>query len=219
MTYRVWETLSDRSKIYEPADFERAAYRLFTSQVLTAAEPTTRKDYHLVADHVAEFQQAFAPFNVELRHNAQFQYLVARPRHVLRQRMASKAESLFVLVLADLYHRVRFQGQEDDFGQAPVDLEQLGEAYKTLAGRDIPGATELRQLLAAAERWGIARREDTPGELNAFRVQITPVIAELVTSDWLDHLAALRKPGDDDDADDAEDADGADEGSTEGDDV
>lgn len=202
MTYRLWDTLSDRSKLYETADFERAAYRLLTSQVLTAADATTRKDYHLVADHMSEFQQVFVPFSVELRHNAQFQYIVARPRHVLRQRMASKAESLFVLVLADLYHRVRFNGQEDDFGQAPVELVDLGEAYQSLVGRDLPGATELRQLVAAAERWGIARREDTPGELNAFRIQVTPVIAELVTSDWLDQLAALRNPSDADSGDD-----------------
>lgn len=205
MTYRLWETLSDRSKLYEPADFERAAYRLLASQVLTAADATTRKDYHLVADHIAEFQQVFTPFSVEVRHNAQFQYIVARPRHVLRQRMASKAETLFVLVLADLYHRVRFNGQEDDFGQATVDLAELGEAYPALAERKMPDATELRQLVAAAERWGIARREDTPGERNAFRIQVTPVITELVTSEWLDQLAALRKPSENgDDANDDE---------------
>lgn len=200
MTHRLWETLSDRSsKLYEPADFERAAYRLLTSQVLTAADATTRRDYHLVADHLAQFQQVFVPFSVELRHNAQFRYIAARPRHVLRQRMASKAESIFVLVLADLYHRVRFNGQEDDFGQAQVELVELGEAYQSLTDRELPSATELRQLVAAAERWGIARREDTPGELNAFRIQVTPVIAELVTGDWLDQLASLRNRTEDDD--------------------
>jgi hypothetical protein len=202
VTSRLWETLADRSKLYQATDFERAAYRLFASQVLTASEATTRKDYHLVADHVREFQQVFDPFGVELRHNAQYQYIVARPRHVLRQRMASKAETLFVLILADLYHRVRYNGQEDDFGQAPVDLAELAEAYQSLAGRELPAATELRQLLAAAERWGIARREDTPGDLNAFRIQITPVIAELVSAGWLDQLAALRRPVDDDETDD-----------------
>ncbi len=196
MTFRLWETLSERSKLFETSDFERAAYRLLTNQVLTAADSTTRKDYHLVADHMGEFQQVFAPFGIELRHNAQFQYIVARPRHVLRQRMASKPESLFVLVLADLYHRARFNGQEDDFGQASIDLVELGEAYRSLSGCELPGATELRHLVTAAERWGIARREDTPDDINPYRIQVTPVIAELVTSDWLDQLAALRKPSD-----------------------
>jgi hypothetical protein len=196
MSYRLWDTLSDRSKLYVAADFERAAYRLMTNQVLNAAEPTLRKDYHLVADHLGDFQKVFDAFAIELRHDAQFQFVVARPRHVLRQRMASKLETLFVLVMADLYHRVRSDGAQDDFGQAIVELPDFTEAFMALTGLPQPGTADMRHAFAALERWGLVRRDETPGEPNPYRLIISPVIADLVTSSWLDELAQLARPDD-----------------------
>ena len=204
MTVKLWETLSERSSLYQPTDYERAAYRLVTSQVLTAADSTTRKDYHLVADQLSEFKSVLAPFAIELKHDATFQYVVAIPRHVLRQRMASKLETLFVIVLYSIYHRVRMASEEDDFGQAIVDLAELDETFRNLTGRELPGAGELRQLLAATERWGIARREDTPQDLNPFRIVVSPVITEIVTEAWLNELAALRRPTEDDEVADVD---------------
>ena len=46
---RSWATLSQLSGgMYVPQDFERAAYRLVTEQVLYAADRRSRNAYHLV---------------------------------------------------------------------------------------------------------------------------------------------------------------------------
>ena len=122
----IWERAAEKSQLYVAEDFERAVYRLVTTQVLSASEPATRKDYHLVSEHLRDFKQVLDPLGIGLRHNAQFQYVVAQPRHVLNQNKASKAVTLLVLVLADIYHRVRFNGQEGDFGEAYVELTGYG---------------------------------------------------------------------------------------------
>lgn len=195
MTTSGWAALAERSKHLIVDDFERAAYRLMTSQVLSGGDTATRRDYHLVADHLAEFQQVFEPFGIALRHNPQFAYIVARPRHVLRRRMASKAATILILVLADLYHRIRMQGQEGDFGEGVVDLPDLQEAYLDLVKRDLPAGGEMRGLLSDLERWGIVRREDLPGDTQPYRILIQPAIADLVTPEWmtqLEHLGAGR---------------------------
>lgn len=192
MSWRRWQTASERSGgLQLPQDYERAAYRLITQQVLTAADASTRRDYHLVADHIGDFEEALAPLAVTLRHNAQFEYVVAIPRQVLRQRSASKATTLLVLVLAELYHRVRIDGQEDDFGQAAIELPDLQEAYQARTGREFPPTTELRAQLGELERWGVAKRQDLPGDLQPFRLLVHPAIADLVTAEWLHQLDRL----------------------------
>lgn len=191
MSRSPWKTLADGSRLYAVDDFERAAYRLMTLQVATGSDTASRRDYQLIADYLAEFQQVFEPFGISLRHDPQFAYVVARPRHVLRQRTASKAATILVLVLATLYHRIRMQGQEGDFGEGVVELPDLQEAYLDLAKRDLPSGSELRALLTDLERWGIARRDDLRGEAQPFRVLIHPAIADLVTKEWLGQLEGL----------------------------
>lgn len=181
-----WERLVNNGGHYAVADYERAAYRLVTAQVLSAGDVQTRKDYHLVAENLKEFQHALEPLGIGLHHNAQFKYLVAQPRHVLNQNRASKAVTLLVLVLADMYHRIRFNGEQGDFGEAYVDLVELQEAYQGLTGEEFPKPAEFRDLIADIERWGIARRWDKDvSDGQPFRVMIHPAIADVVTKEWL----------------------------------
>ena len=58
---RSWSVLSQLSNgTYAVADFERAAYRLVTEQVLYASERGTRTAYHLVEDHFDDYGAALA---------------------------------------------------------------------------------------------------------------------------------------------------------------
>lgn len=203
----IWERLAEKNRMYAAEDYERAAYRLVTSQVLSASDQATRKDFHLVAENLREFSQVLEPMGISLRHNTPFRYVVAQPRHALNQNRVSKATTLLVLVLADIYHRIRFNGQEGDFGEAYVELPDLQEAYQGLTGHDFPKTGELRDLMADLERWGIARKCETEmGSSQPFQVMIHPAIAEIVTKEWLNQLDGLRKHAGDADEEQGEEA-------------
>lgn len=190
----MWERLAQRNSLYEREDYERAAYRLVTQQVLSVNDPATRKDYYLVSEHLKEYQQAVDPLGITLRHDSQLRYLVAQPRHLIQHNKASKAVTLLVLVLADIYHRIRFNGQQGDFGEAYVELPDLQAAYEGLTGTELPRVGELRQLMLEVERWGIARRhEDTLDDSQPFQIMIHPAISQIVTREWLSLLEGLGK--------------------------
>ena len=208
----IWERLAEGNRMLTVDDYERAAYRLVTAQVLSVNDQATRKDYHLVAEHLREYKQVLEPLGIGVRHNAEYRYVVAQPRHVLNQAKASKTVTLLVLVLADIYHRVRFNGQEGDFGEAYVELPDLQEAYQGATGYDFPTRTgEVRALLGELERWGIARmhgNEFDPSQ--PFSVMIHPAISDIVSKEWLGQLDGLRKQSDAEEQEaegDSEDAD------------
>lgn len=189
-----WDKLVARDSRYVAEDYERAAYRLISHQVLSAMDKGTRKDYHLLANNLREYQQVMEPMGVSIRHDAQYQYVVAQPRHVLNQRRVSKQVTLLVLVLASVHHQVRFNGMEGEFGEAYVELPALQEAYQEMTGQDFPKATEFRALLGELDRWGIARQDDTPfDEGQRFRILIHPAISAIVTKEWLTLLDGFRK--------------------------
>lgn len=205
----IWERLAESNRTYAVDDYERAAYRLITAQVLSVNDSATRKDYYLVAEHLREFKQVLEPLGIGLRHNAEYRYLVAQPRHALNQAKASKAVTLLVLVLADIYHRVRFNGQQGDFGEAYVELPDLQESYQGMTGYDFPNRTgEVRTLIGEVERWGVARmhgNELDPSQ--PFSVMIQPAISDIVTKEWLGQLDALRKHATADDGDEEREED------------
>ena len=202
----IWERLAEKSRTYAVEDYERAAYRLVTQQVLSAGDAATRKDYHLVAENMREYVQALEPLGIILRHNPQFRYVVAQPRHVIHQNKASKATTLLILVLADIYHHVRFNGQEGDMGEAYVELPDLQETYQGLTGYDFPRIGELREQMAEVERWGIAAQHEVEsGDTQPFRVVIHPAISEIVTKEWLGLLDGLRKVNDEQDKEESRD--------------
>jgi Domain of unknown function (DUF4194) len=194
----IWERLAEGSRMYTVDDYERAAYRLVTAQVLSVNDQSTRKDYHLVAEHLREFKQVLEPLGIGLRHNSEYRYVVAQPRHVLNQAKASKTVTLLVLVLADIYHRIRFNGQQGDFGEAYVELPELQEAYQGMTGYDFPNRTgELRGLIAEVERWGIARMHNNDADPSQpFSVMIHPAISDIITKEWLGQLDGLRRQSD-----------------------
>ena len=197
-----WDKLVDKDSRYVVEDYERAAYRVITHQLLSVADPFTRKDYYLVAENLREFQQLFEAFGITLRHNPQYRCVIGQPRHVLNQNRASKAVTLLVLVLADLYHRARFNGEEGDFGEVYVELPELQEAYQGQIGEDFPKSAELNALFDDIERWGIARRwRKDMDEAQPFRVLIQPAIADIVTKEWLHLLDGFNTRGEDTDAD------------------
>ncbi|ASR42669.1 hypothetical protein BEN78_03950 [Xanthomonas citri pv. mangiferaeindicae] len=211
---RSWNTLSQQSNgLYAVQDFERAAYRLVTEQVLYAADRTARVAYHLVEDHFDDFVGALAPLGIRLARNPHYRYLVALPAHG-EGVAVTLDETLLLLVLRQRYDEAMRQGQIEEHGEVVVELPELQEAYQALAGRPMPDVGTLRTLARTLRRWGLARLVDSDrDDPQPFHLVVRPAIVEIVGELWLQRLDQHNRDDDgaqDDDArDEAEDDDAA----------
>ena len=206
---RSWNTLSQQSNgLYAVQDFERAAYRLVTEQVLYAADRTARVAYHLVEDHFDDFVGALAPLGIRLARNPHYRYLVALPAHG-EGVAVTLDETLLLLVLRQRYDEAMRQGQIEEHGEVVVELPELQEAYQALAGRQMPDVGTLRTLARTLRRWGLARLVDSDrDDPQPFHLVVRPAIVEIVGELWLQRLDQHNR--DDDGApDEPEDDDAA----------
>jgi hypothetical protein len=187
---RSWTTLSQLSNsVYTPQQFEEAAYRLVTEQVLYSTDRSARVAYALVESYFSDFASVLAPLGVRLERNAHHRYIVALPNHGAGT-LVTLADTLLTLVLRQRYDEGMRQGRVQDDGEVLVDLEELREAYKGLTGRDLDTGNSLRNQLITLKRWGVARMEDTPpDDPQPFAVCIRPAIVDIVGEQWLQRLA------------------------------
>jgi hypothetical protein len=207
---RNWQALAHASNgLYSVQDFERAAYRLVTEQVLYASDRSTRLAYALVEEFLADFAAALEPLGVRLLRNPHHRYVVALP--VQADGVAvTLAETLLVLVLRQRYDEAVRQGRLEDNGEALVELPALQEAYPALAGRAMPEVGELRDLARTLKRWGLCRLvESEPDDPQPFHLRARPALVEIVGETWLQRLDQHRRDDADDDADAPEDDDAA----------
>lgn len=186
---RNWTTLSQQSNnLYSVQDFERAAYRLVTEQVLSAHERGTRLAYLLVEDHFDDFVAALAPLGVRLERNAHYRYLVALPTHG-EGVPVTLAETLLLLVLRQRYDHAMREGLIEDEGVVTVELPDLQEAYPALTGRPMPEVGALRELARTLRRWGVCRLVESDGDdPQPFHFDVRPAIVEIVGEQWLQRL-------------------------------
>ncbi len=199
---RSWNLLSQQSNgLYTVADFERAAYRLVTEQVLYANDRGARSAYHLIEDHFEDFFAALAPLGIRLERNAHYRYLVALPAHADGVPVTLE-ETLLLLVLRQRYDEAARQGSLEEFGEVVVELPDLQEAYPALTSRPMPEVGALRSLLRSARRWGVARLVDSePDDPQPFHLRVRPAIVEIVGEAWLQRLDQHHR--DDDSSDEA----------------
>ncbi|WP_028838801.1 DUF4194 domain-containing protein [Thermomonas fusca] len=199
---RSWNVLSQLSNgIHAVADFERAAYRLVTEQVLYASDRGTRTAYHLVEDHFDDYVAALAPLGIRLERNAHYRYVVALPAHAEGVPVTLE-ETLLLLVLRQRYDAAARQGNIEELGEVVVELPELQEAYQALIARPMPEVGTLRALARTARRWGVARLVDSePDDPQPFHLRVRPAIVDIVGETWLQRLDQHNR---DDEADDAE---------------
>lgn len=186
---RSWNTLSQLSNgLYTVADFERAAYRLVTEQVLYASDRNARNAYHLVEDHFDDYVAALAPLGIHLQRNAHHRYVVALPAHADGVPVTLE-ETLLLLVLRQRYDEAARQGNLEELGEVIVELPDLQEAYPALTGRPMPEVGVLRALTRTAKRWGVARlMESEPDDPQPFHLRVRPAIVEILGETWLQRL-------------------------------
>ena len=199
---RSWNVLSQLSNgIHAVADFERAAYRLVTEQVLYASDRGTRIAYHLVEDHFDDYVAALAPLGIRLERNPHYRYVVALPAHAEGVPVMLE-ETLLLLVLRQRYDEAARQGNIEELGEVVVELPDLQEAYQALVARPMPEVGSLRALARTARRWGVARLVDSePDDPQPFHLRVRPAIVDIVGETWLQRLDQHNR---DDEADDAD---------------
>jgi len=205
---RSWNTLSQQSNgVYAVADFERAAYRLVTEQMLYAGDRGTRVAYHLVEDHFDDFVAALAPLGIRLERNAHYRYVVALPAHG-EGTPVTLDETLLLLVLRQRYDEAMRQGRIEDQGEVIVELPELQEAYQALIGRPMPETGALRTLVRTLRRWGVCRLVDSePDDPQPFHLRVRPAIVEVVGETWLQRLDQHNRDEDEDAVEATEDDD------------
>lgn len=198
---RSWATLSQASGLYAVQDFERAAYRLVTEQVLYRSDRHSRIAYDLIETYFADFAAALEPLGMRLERNAHYRYLVAMPSHG-EGTPVTLDQTLMMLVLRQRYDEAMRQGQVEDLGEVMVELPELQEAYPALAGRPMPDIGPLRELLKTLKRWAVCRMLDPdPDDPQPFRIAVRPAIVEIVGALWLQRLDQHNLDADDNDAD------------------
>ncbi len=205
---RSWATLSHLSNgIHAVQDFERAAYRLATEQVLYASDRFARTAYHLIEDHFDDFVAALQPLGIRVERNPHYRYIVALPVHG-EGVPATLDETLLLLVLRQRYDEAMRQGQIEEQGEVVVGLPELQEAYQALTGRAMPDTGTLRTLARTLRRWGVCRLvESDADDPQPFHLLARPAIVEIVGEQWLHRLDQHNRDDDVDGADVTEDDD------------
>ncbi len=196
-----WTRLAQQGDgTYAVEDFERAAYKLMTDQVLYGHERGSRHLYHLVEAHLGEFTAVFEPFGVRLQRNPHHRYIIAQPLHGDGQKLRLD-ETLLLLVLRHRYDNAMREGQVEEHGDVAVELPELQEAYQALVQRPMPETTALRQLAQVLKRWSLVQVDEEEADAHQpFRIIIRPAICEVLGEQWLQRLRQHQ-------ADDGSDAD------------
>jgi hypothetical protein len=202
---RSWAHLSQLSgDLYIPQDFERAAYRLVTEQVLYSSDRMSKNAYHLVESYFSDFSAALEPLGIRLERNAHYRYVVALPTHG-EGTAVSLEQTLLILVLRHRYDVAMRQGQIEDQGEVIVELPDLQEAYQALTGRPMPELGPLRDTLRMLRRWSVCKTvECEPDDPQPFRILVRPAIVEIVGAQWLQRLDQHNRDDDEDSGGDAD---------------
>lgn len=194
-----WSALSESGKgAITPDEFAAVAYRLMMEQCIYHADRGSRVAYGLVDRYEREFAKVLAPFGVHLKVNRVLMYAVALPDHP-KTTLASKAETLFALVLRSIYEESARLGYISETGEIQCDLIELGEKYRLMTGEDLPTSkSAFDGLMRTAYRWGIARwleeNEMAMGSRETDKgVAIRPAIVDILGETALRRLALWQQ--------------------------
>jgi Domain of unknown function (DUF4194) len=182
-----WERLAELNQLYVVSDFQQAGYRLMMEQVLYASDRRSRTAYDIIVKNFGVYRELFDRFGMTVVHNHHHSYLVATPGQYVAEKMRL-SETRLALVLRRLYDD-KMHAADIIAGEAFIDLLELERAYKDLLGRELPEYGELKALLQAVKRYGIARVEEEADE-QPFKVVIRPGIVEVLGETALLQLAA-----------------------------
>lgn len=183
-------------------DFEAAANRLITEQVLYAADRGSKVAYGLIRDFEREFRRALEPLGYVVRVNSQLRYACAIPKHA-RTSPITVDQTLLALVLRKIFDEETRSGHHDENGEVACDLVMLEVKYKQMTGgRELATGGKLAALIQWMRRWGLAQVSDEDGNQvghdadQPYVVIIRPGIAEVLGEAALARIALFTSPDD-----------------------
>jgi len=183
-------------------EFEAAANRLVTEQVLYAADRGSKVAYGLIREFERDFKRALEPLGYVVRVNSQLRYACAIPKHA-KTSPVSVDQTLLALVLRKIFDEETRSGHHDENGEVACDLVTLEVKYKQLTGgRELATGGKLAALMQWMRRWGLARIADEEGDLpghdadQPYVVIIRPGIAEVLGEAALARIALFVSPED-----------------------
>lgn len=200
-----WANAAEATKdVATEDDFELAASRLVTEQILYAADRGSKVAYGLIRDFERDFKRALEPLGYVLRVNSQLRYACATPRHV-KNSAVSVEQTLLALVLRKIFDEETRSGSHDENGEVACDLVTLEVKYKQATnGRELATGGKLKALLQWMRRWGLVRIEydeaigaqvsggrDTD---QPYIIVIRPGIADVLGEAALERLAFFAGP-------------------------
>ena len=196
-----WTDAAEATKnVVTEDDFEAAANRLVTEQVLYASDRGSKVAYGLIRDFEREFKRALEPLGYVVRVNSQLRYACAIPKHA-RMSPVTVDQTLLALVLRKIFDEETRSGHHDENGEVACDLVTLEVKYKqTTGGRELATGGKLIALMQWMRRWGIARVSEEDGNQfgydadQPYVVFIRPGIAEVLGEAALARIALFTSP-------------------------
>lgn len=190
-----WEIAASRTDGQHTAEeFEAAAYRLVTEQVIYHSDKQSRIAYYLIERYTKEFERVLEPLGVDLDVNSLLRYVYAKPKHE-KCGTASVSLTLIALVLRSLYDESARIGQLNDNGEVICELIELDEKFKLSTGRELPARANFNAALKQLKRCGLVRMadeqslDDFDGEADAqLYIMIRPAIVEILGETTLQRL-------------------------------
>lgn len=191
-----WANAAEATKnVVTEDDFEAAANRLVTEQVLYAVDRGSKVAYGLIRDFERDFKRALEPLGYVVRVNSQLRYACAIPKHA-KTSPVTVDQTLLALVLRKIFDEETRSGHHDENGEVACDLVTLEVKYKqTTGGRELATGGKLAALMQWMRRWGIARVSDENGDQFGYEVDqpyvviIRPGIAEVLGEAALARIA------------------------------
>lgn len=196
-----WSNATEASgNVVTEDDFEAAASRLVTEQILYAADRGSKVAYGLIRDFEREFKRALEPLGYSVRVNSQLRYACAIPKHV-KNSPVTVDQTLLALVLRKIFDEETRNGHHDENGEVTCDLVTLEVKYRqATGGRELPVGGKLNALMQWMRRWGIARVLDETGDRPGWEsdqpyvVVIRPGVAEVLGEAALTRMALFARP-------------------------
>lgn len=196
-----WTDAAEATKnVVTEDDFEAAANRLVTEQVLYAADRGSKVAYGLIRDFEREFKRALEPLGYVVRINSQLRYACAIPKHA-RTSPVTVDQTLLALVLRKIFDEETRSGHHDENGEVACDLVTLEVKYKqTTSGRELATGGKLVALMQWMRRWGLARvSEEDDNQFGhdadqPYVVIIRPGIAEVLGEAALARISLFANP-------------------------
>lgn len=181
---RNWRSLADASNgIYEVDDFKQALYQLIVHQCLYSRFNQQSTAFRIISAHRRDFEEAVELMGLRLGFNERLEFCYVVPE-VVKHTPLDTQDTLFLLVLRQLFHLRGSAGELSDEGDAVVGIEELVATYRSMTGRTLETKNQslLKGLVKVASRCGLARLIDAPeDDPQPFAIAILPAIAEVLS--------------------------------------